>query len=354
MDIRITKAETLKDKVDDAHLGFGQYYTDHMFIMPYDEGQGWHDAQIVPYAPFTLDPAAMVFHYAQECFEGMKAYRTPKGGVQLFRPERNARRMNSTHRRLCIPEIPEEDFVDAVKQLVALERSWVPHSPDTSLYIRPTTIATEPHLGVKPSNSYLFFIICSPVGPYYAEGLDPIKIYVEDELTRAAPGGTGFTKAGGNYAVSLAGQVKAQQLGYSQVLWLDAVHRKYVEEVGSMNCFFKVDGTIYTAPAGGTVLPGITRASCMELLADWGYPVKEEALAIDSLMAAADDGRLEEVFGTGTAAVISPVGELRYKDKSVIIHKGEIGEVTARLYATLTGIQWGTLPDEKGWIVPVD
>ncbi|MGD9559929.1 MAG: branched-chain amino acid aminotransferase [Oscillospiraceae bacterium] len=355
MDIRITKAAHPKAKTDEAQLGFGKVYTDHMFLLPYDAGRGWHDAEIRPYGPLALDPASMVFHYAQECFEGMKAYRTPTGAVQLFRPDRNAARMNSTHRRLCIPELPQADFVQAVKALVALERDWVPASPNTSLYIRPCTIATEPHIGVKPSSSYLFFIICSPVGPYYAEGLNPVKIYVEDELTRAAPGGTGAIKCGGNYAASLAGQVKAEQLGYTQVLWLDGAQRKYVEEVGSMNCFFKVDGEILTAPtAGGTVLPGITRMSCMELLQGWGYTVREEQIAIDELMDAARNGRLEEAFGTGTAAVISPVGELRYKDETVCIHGGTTGTLTARLYDTLTGIQWGRLPDDHGWMVPVE
>ncbi|MDL2324115.1 branched-chain amino acid aminotransferase [Ruminococcaceae bacterium OttesenSCG-928-A16] len=354
MQIAITQTTTPKPKPDETNLGFGVHYTDHMFLLHYTKEKGWHNAEIVPYGPFMMDPASMVFHYGQECFEGMKAYPTPSGGVQLFRPEKNAQRMASTHQRLCIPEIPEEVFVEGVKQLVKLDKSWVPTQPGTSLYIRPCTIATEPHLGVKASDEYLFFVICSPSGAYYQEGLNPVKIYVEEEYTRAAPGGTGFIKCGGNYGASLAGQEKAHKLGYSQVLWLDGVHRRYVEEVGSMNCFFKLGDTIYTAPTSGTVLPGITRMSCIDLLTSWGYTVKEEALAIDDLMAAAREGGLTEVFGTGTAAVVSPVGQLCYKEEIAHIGGGKIGEVTQRLYDTLTGIQWGLLPDTNGWMVPVE
>ncbi len=354
MEITIKKADKLKEKPkDEGALGFGRVFTDHMFTMKYEQGKGWHDAAIVPYGPFDLDPASQVFHYAQECFEGMKAYRRPDGEVQLFRPEKNAQRMISTHQRLCIPEIPEADFVKAVKTLVALEADWVPHSENASLYIRPCTIATEAVLGVKPSDSYLFFIICSPSGPYYAEGLDPVKIFVEDSLTRSAPGGTGYIKCGGNYAASLAGQMKAHDLGYSQVLWLDGVERRYVEEVGSMNVFFVIDDVIWTAPTDDTVLPGITRMSCIELLKDWGYTVKEDKLAIETLVQAAKSGSLKEVFGTGTAAVVSPVKEMRYKDEDVKIGDGRIGPVTGRLYDTLTGIQYGRTADIKGWIVPV-
>jgi branched-chain amino acid aminotransferase len=354
MDIRITRTTTPKPRPEEGRLGFGQYTTDHMFVMFYDTGRGWHDAEIRPYAPFSLDPASMVFHYAQECFEGLKAYRTAAGEIQLFRPDQNALRMARTHRRLCIPELPADDFVQAVRALVDMDRDWVPAAPDTSLYIRPCTIAAEPRLGVKPSDRYIFFIILSPSGAYYEEGLDPVKIYVEDELTRASAGGTGAIKCGGNYAASLAGQMKAHTLGFSQVLWLDGAERRYVEEVGSMNCFFVVDDEIFTAPtAPGTVLPGITRASCIELLRGWGRTVREERLAIDDLMSAGRSGRLREVFGTGTAAVVSPVGGLRYKGEDVVVGDGGIGKVTARLYDTLTGIQWGRLPDDYGWIVKV-
>lgn len=355
LDIKIQKTTTPKAKPDENRLGFGNYYTDHMFVMDYTEGQGWHSARIEPYHALSLDPAAMVFHYAQESFEGLKAYRTKEGKVQLFRPEKNGERLQSTHERLCIPTIPVEDFVQAVKTLVDVDRDWVPSAEGTSLYLRPFTIATEAHLGVKPSDSYQFLVIASPSGAYYEEGLNPVKIYVEDEYVRAAPGGTGFIKCGGNYAASLAGQMKAHEMGYSQVLWLDGIERKYVEEVGSMNCFFKIDGVIRTAPCVGTVLPGITRMSCIELLRDWGYTVDcETRLSIEEVMQAARTGHLEEVFGTGTAAVVSPVGQLYYEGETAVIGGGKIGEVTQRLYDTLTGIQWGTVADEKGWVVPVE
>ena len=354
MEIRIERTTAPKAKpADETALGFGNLFTDHMFVMDYTEGKGWHDARIVPYAPLVLDPAALVFHYAQECFEGMKAYRRADGKVQLFRPEKNAARMQSTHQRLCIPEIPVEDFVQAVRALVQVDEAWVPHTDGTSLYLRPFTIATEAVLGVKASARYQFIVIASPSGAYYAEGINPVRIYVEDEYVRAAPGGTGYIKCGGNYAASIIASEKAHQLGFSQVLWLDGVERKYVEEVGSMNIFFKIDGQIYTAPTVGTVLPGITRMSCIELLKSWGYQVNETRLAITDIMDAAEAGKLEEVFGTGTAAVISPVGELVYEDRKAEINGGVIGPVTQKLYDTLTGIQWGKLPDEHGWIQTV-
>ena len=354
MEIKIQKTTTPKAKPDWKNLGFGHIFTDHMFIMDYDEGQGWHDARIVPYQPLVLDPSALVFHYAQECFEGLKAYRCPDGSVQLFRPDKNAERMQSTHDRLCIPQILVADFVDAIKALVSVDKDWVPSEPDTSLYIRPFTIATEAVLGVKASAKYQFIIICSPSGAYYAEGLNPVKIYVEDEYVRATPGGTGYIKCGGNYAASIAAGEKAHKLGYSQVLWLDGVERKYVEEVGAMNIMFKMGGEIYTAATTGTVLPGITRMSCIELLKSWGYKVNEGKLAIDTVMEAGRDGTLEEVFGTGTAAVISPVGSLMYEQEVVEINNFEIGELTQKLYDTLTGMQFGKIPDTMGWTVKVD
>ena len=354
MEIRIEKTTTPKQKPDWSNLGFGHIFTDHMFIMDYEEGKGWHDARIVPYQPLVLDPSALVFHYAQECFEGLKAYRCADGSVQLFRPEKNAERMQSTHDRLCIPQIPVADFVDAVKALVSVDKDWVPAEPDTSLYIRPFTIATEEVLGVKASAKYQFIVICSPSGAYYAEGLNPVKIYVEDEYVRATPGGTGYIKCGGNYAASIAAGEKAHKLGYSQVLWLDGVERKYVEEVGAMNIMFKMGGEIYTAATVGTVLPGITRMSCIELLKSWGYKVNEGKLAIDTVMDAGRNGTLEEVFGTGTAAVISPVGSLMYEQEVVTVNNFEIGELTQKLYDTLTGIQYGKLEDTFGWTIKVD
>ena len=354
MEIKIQKTTTPKAKPDWKNLGFGHIFTDHMFIMDYDAGQGWHDARIVPYQPLVLDPSALVFHYAQECFEGLKAYRCADGSVQLFRPDKNAERMQSTHDRLCIPQIPVADFVDAVKALVSVDKDWVPAEPDTSLYIRPFTIATEEVLGVKASAKYQFIVICSPSGAYYAEGLNPVKIYVEDEYVRATPGGTGYIKCGGNYAASIAAGEKAHKLGYSQVLWLDGVERKYVEEVGAMNIMFKMGGEIYTAATTGTVLPGITRMSCIELLKSWGYKVNEGKLAIDTVMDAGRNGTLEEVFGTGTAAVISPVGSLMYEQEVVTVNNFEIGGLTQKLYDTLTGIQYGKLEDTFGWTIKVD
>ena len=353
MDIKFIKREELQEKPDEKKLGFGKYFADYMFVMDYDEGIGWHDATIRPYGPIEMNPATVVLHYAQETFEGLKAYRRADGQIQLFRPEMNARRMINSNERLCMATIPEDMFIEAVNALVKAEEDWVPSEPETSLYIRPFAFACESSLGVHKSKAYKFVIILSPVGAYYAEGLAPVKIMVEDEYVRAVQGGTGFTKCGGNYAGSILGQVKAEKMGYSQVLWLDGEHRKYVEEVGTMNIMFKIAGEIYTAPIEGTVLPGVTRDSMIHLLRDWGYKVNETRLSVDDLMKAGHDGTLEEVFGTGTAAVISPVGELRYKDDVVTINDFKIGELTQKLYDTLTGIQWGRLPDKYGWTVEV-
>jgi len=354
LDIKITLTNNPKEKpVDSPKMSFGKISTDHMFIMDYSIEQGWHDPRIVPYAPFQLDPACVVFHYAQELFEGLKAYRTADNKIQLFRPECNGQRMIDSSERMCIPPVPVEDFVQAVKALVEVEKDWVPRSEGTSLYIRPFVIATDVGMGVHASHNYTFAIICFPSGAYYAEGIDPVPIYVEDEYIRAAPGLTGFTKCGGNYAASiLAGELAARK-GYAQVLWLDGVEKKYVEEVGAMNIMFKIDGKIYTAACEGTVLPGVTRRSCIELLRDWGYEVIEGKLAIETVMQAGRDGRLEEVFGTGTAAVVSPVKELNMKGESVYINDGKIGPLTQKLYDNLTGIQWGKIEDTKGWITPV-
>ena len=350
MEIKIEREKTLKPKpAADAALGFGKYYTDHMFVLDWDKDQGWHDARIVPFAPIPLDPATMVLHYAQETFEGLKAYRTKDGRILLFRPEMNARRFANSNRRLCMPELSEDMFVEAVEALVSYEQDWVPAKEGTSLYIRPFMFATEAAVGVHPASSYKFVIILSPVGAYYPEGVNPVKIYVEDEYVRATKGGTGFTKCGGNYAASIAAQVKAEKLGYTQVLWLDGVERKYVEEVGTMNVMFMINDEIITAPCEGTVLPGVTRDSIIHILKSWGYQVSERHLAIDELMQAGHDGTLQEAFGTGTAAVISPIGELRYKDDEVIIHDFKTGELTQKLYDTLTGIQWGDIEDTFGW-----
>ncbi|MBQ8852355.1 MAG: branched-chain amino acid aminotransferase [Oscillibacter sp.] len=350
LDIKITLTTTPKAKPDENKLGFGKIFSDHMFLMDYDPEQGWHDARIVPYAPFQLDPACVVFHYAQELFEGLKAYRTADNTIQLFRPECNGARMQDSSDRMCIPTIPVDDFVQAVKALVEVDKDWVPHIEGSSLYIRPFVIATDVGMGVHASHKYTFCVICSPSGAYYAEGIDPVRIYVEDEYIRAAPGLTGFTKCGGNYAASIKAGAEAEKKGFAQVLWLDGIEKKYVEEVGAMNIFFMIDGKVYTAACVGTVLPGVTRRSCIELLKDWGYEVIEGKLAIADIMKAGHEGRLNEVFGTGTAAVVSPVKELDWKGDQVFISEGKIGPVTQRLYDTMTGIQWGKLPDEKGWI----
>ena len=353
-DIKITLAETRKPLPDPDTLVFGKTFTDHMFLMNYDAGQGWHDPRIVPYGPLSLEPSCMVFHYAQELFEGMKAYRTPEGKVQLFRPMENALRFNSSCERMCVPAIDPDFFVDAVKALVKVDQAWVPNKKGASLYIRPFVFATDPSLGVHASHSYLFVIILCPVGSYYAEGINPVKIYVEDADVRAVRGGTGYTKCGGNYAASLRAGERAEEKGYSQVLWLDGVERKYIEEVGAMNVLFKIDGKVVTPALTGSVLPGITRKSCLELLRDWGVSVEERLISAQELFDAAESGKLEEAWGSGTAAVVSPIGELAMGDKVVTVNGGQIGRLTQRLYDTLTGIQWGTEPDRYGWTVPVE
>ena len=354
LNIKYELVENRKAKPDQNALGFGRYFTDHMFIMDYTEGKGWHDARIVPYGPLSMDPACMVFHYAQEMFEGLKAYRTADGTVQLFRPDKNIERMNNTNERLCIPKLDPSDVLDAIKALVATEEEWVPSLDGTSLYIRPFIIATDIQLGVHPSHTYKFMIILSPVGSYYPEGIKPVKIFVENEYVRAVKGGTGFAKVGGNYACSLIGQTKAEQMGYSQVLWLDGIEHKYIDEVGAMNVFFVINGKIITPSlAEGSILPGVTRASCIELLRDMGYVVEERRLSIEEVENAYRNGTLNEAFGTGTAAVVSPMGLLDNGKEKMIINNQEIGPVAQKLYDTLTGIQWGKVEDTYGWTVKV-
>ncbi len=354
MEIKFIKNENPKQKPDQKNLGFGHIFTDHMFMMNYTEGKGWHDARVVPYGDLTLSPASMVFHYGQEMFEGLKAYMGQDGKARLFRPEMNARRTNATNDRLCIPQIPEQDFVDAVKAVVSVDKDWIPTEPGTSLYIRPFIIATDAFLGVAPSKTYLFIVLLSPSGAYYASGLAPVGIWIEDEYVRAVKGGIGYAKTGGNYAASLAAQVKAHDGGYSQVLWLDGVERKYIEEVGAMNIFFKIDGKIVTPALNGSILPGITRNSVITLCKEWGYDVEERKISVDELLEAQKNGKLEECFGTGTAAVISPVGKLRYKDDVMTINNNIIGEVTSKLYDEITGIQSGTKEDKLNWITYID
>ena len=353
-DIKITRATTLKPKPDPSTLVFGKAMTDHMFIVDYDEGQGWHDARIVPYGPLPVDPAAKVLHYGEEIFEGLKAYRCADGSIQLFRPDCNIQRMNDSADRICMPNIPYELALAGIKELVKLEQDWVPSAKDTSLYIRPFMIGLDPALGVHSSHHVQYIVIVCPVGAYYPEGLNPVKIYIEDEDVRAVKGGTGMAKTGGNYAASLRAGNRAEKRGYSQVLWLDGVHRKYIEEVGAMNVMFKVNGKILTPDLNGSVLPGITRRSCIQLLKDWGYEVEERRISAEELFEAAKNGTLEEAWGTGTAAVISPIGELAEGDEKVTINAGQIGPVTQRLYDELTGIQWGRVADTHGWTMKID
>ena len=353
-EIKLELTKNPKEKpADQSKLGFGRIFTDHMYVMDYHEGQGWHDPKIIPYQPISLEPSAMVFHYAQEMFEGLKAYHTPDGRVLLFRPDRNIQRAENSCKRLCIPPVPQEDFLNALKTLVSVEKDWIPTAPGTSLYIRPFIIATDESLGVHPSHSYKFIIILSPSGAYYASGVNPVKIWIEDDYVRAVRGGIGEAKAGGNYAASLKAQVKGEAGGYAQVLWLDGVERKYIEEVGSMNIFFKIAGKVVTPQLNGSILPGVTRATCLDLCRAWGMEVEERRVSVEELVAAARNGSLEECWGSGTAAVISPVGTLRYENDVMEISGGGIGPVSQRLYDTVTGIQTGKLEDAHGWTVEV-
>lgn len=354
LDIRYELTKNPKEKpTDEKKLGFGHIFTDHMFVMDYQVGKGWYDARVVPFGDVSLSPAAMCLHYGQEIFEGLKAYRTADGSVQLFRPDENFKRMNVSAKRMVIPEIDEEFCLYALKKLIKVEEDWVPHTEGASLYIRPFIFATDPYIGVKPADHYLFMIILSPSGAYYSTGLNPVKIYVESRYVRAVRGGTGFAKTAANYAISLAGQDEAHKQDYEQVLWLDGVEQRYVEEVGSMNIFFVINGEVITPQLTGSVLPGITRKSALEICRDKGYKVSERRITIEEIAKAYDDGKLNEVFGTGTAAVISPVGHLKWNDKIMIINDNKIGPVSQMLYDTMTGIQWGTLEDKYGWIVPL-
>ncbi|WP_071395195.1 branched-chain amino acid aminotransferase [Bacillus tuaregi] len=352
--ISITLTTNKKQKPDVHNLVFGKVFTDHMFVMDYSSEKGWHDARIIPYQPITIEPSAMIFHYGQTVFEGLKAYYSVEGKVLLFRPEKNMQRLNQSNDRLCIPKIDEELALQALKELITIDRDWIPQAEGTSLYIRPFIISTEPTLGVHPANNYKFMIIMSPVGSYYQEGIHPVKIAVENQYVRAVAGGTGQAKTAGNYASSLKAQEVAEELGYSQVLWLDGVERKYIEEVGSMNIFFKINGEVITPELNGSILPGITRDSIIHLLKHWNIPVTEKRISIDEVYQAYQDGLLEEVFGTGTAAVISPVGELFWNNEKLIVNGGKTGELSMKLYNTLTSIQLGEKPDPFGWVVEVE
>ena len=353
-EISITKTSNPKPHPqDESKLGFGKIFTDHMFLMDYSADKGWYNARIVPFGPIPTHPASTVFHSGAEIFEGMKAYRAVDGTIRLFRPMENIKRLNNSAERLCLPQLDEQGCLEILNTMVELEKDWVPHSEGTSLYIRPFLYGNDPHLGVHAVSNAVFAVICSPVGAYYAEGINPVKIAIESEDVRAVRGGTGYAKCGGNYAASLRAGQRAEKNGYTQVLWLDGVDRKYIEEVGAMNVMFKIGGKIITPELTGSVLPGITRKSCIELLKDWGYTVEERKISVDELFEAAQNGTLEEAWGTGTAAVVSPIGHLFYKGTEYTVSNNQIGEVTYKLYNELTAIQWGKAEDTHGWSTKV-
>ncbi len=351
--IQMTKAQTLKPKpVDESQMGFGKTFSDHMLLIDYEEGKGWHDARVVPYGPLSLDPACSVLHYGQEIFEGLKCYRNADGGFQLFRPRDNFKRMNVSAARMGMADIDEDLCMEGLLALLSVDKEWTPHSEGTSLYIRPTMIATDPFLGVAASKRYLFYIILSPSGAYYAGGLAPVGIYVEDQLVRAVRGGVGFAKTGGNYAASILASVNAKHKGYAQVLWLDGVEQRYIEEVGAMNMMFVYGNEKIVTPAlNGSILPGITRDSVMKLAGQMGYAVEEARMDIAQVIEDMKAGKITEAFGTGTAAVVSPVNKICYQGKEVPLGDGGIGKVTMKLYETLTGIQLGKIADSMGWVV---
>jgi len=354
-EIKVEKVDKRQERPTDNELSFGRTFTDHMFTMDYNEEDGWHDPRVIPYQPLEIDPAAAFCHYSQMTFEGLKAYKSEEGAL-LFRPEKNAQRFNNTNRRMCIPEMDPELFVQAIKETVKVDQDWIPSKEGTSLYIRPFILANEIYLGLKPSSQYKFVIIMSPVAAYYPQGIKPTRIFVETEYVRAVRGGTGSAKTGGNYAGSLKAQASAAEKGYDEVLWLDGVDREYVEEVGAMNVFFKIDGKIVTPALGGSVLPGITRDSVITMLKDWGYEVEARKISIEEIVESYKEGRLEEAFGTGTAAIISPIGELNYDGLEMEVNDFETGEVASKLYKTLTGIQTGKLADPYDWTeeIPLD
>ena len=357
LDIEVKLIEESKKKKRDykeSELGFGKYQSDHMFIMDYEKDSGWKDPRIVPYQPVVLDPAALNFHYGQTIFEGLKAYRGKDDGIYLFRYRDNIKRMNKSAARMCMPQVDEDIIAEAIKQLVLIDKDWIPKSHGTSLYIRPVMIGTEAALGVRPSAVYIFYIIVGPVGSYYAEGMNPIKIYVSDKYVRAVKGGIGEAKAGGNYAASLYAAAEASKAGYSQVLWLDAIERKYVEEVGAMNIFFYFKDKLVTPSLSGSILPGITRDSVIKIVKTWGIDCEERMLDIDEVIDGIKQGTLKEVFGSGTAAIISPVGRLFYKGEDYTVSDGGIGELTQKLYDEIMGYQYGEKKESYGWVERID
>ena len=351
--IDVTHAATLKPKPRDSDLSFGTVFTDHMAMMTYDARSGWSEGRVMPYGPFSLDPAAAVLHYAQTVFDGLKAFRGQDGRVRVFRPRSHIKRLQRSAARLCIPSFDEEQVLDLLMTLLDVDQDWAPRGPGTALYIRPNIIATEPCLNVRPSRSYLFYIMLSPVGSYYSAGMAPLRILVTDRYVRAVEGGVGAAKTAGNYAASLLAAEEAHAAGFAQVLWLDGVQRRYIDEVGTMNIMLLLDDTVVTPPLSGTILPGITRDTTLCLLREWGINVVERPIAIDEVQAAAQEGRLREVWGTGTAAVISPVGELAYQGQSIAVNDGRVGELTQRLHDAVTAIQYARSPDTHGWMALV-
>jgi branched-chain amino acid aminotransferase len=356
MAARIAFESTTQPKTHppDADLKFGRVFTDHMFLLDYHEGAGWQNPRIGPFAPLSLSPAAAALHYAETLFDGLKAFRGVDGKIRIFRLDRHCKRMADGAARLCMPAINVEMMRDALLELVRLERAWIPSTQGTALYLRPTQIATEPFVGVRPATDYLFFIIASPVGAYYAEGFAPIKIRIEDRYVRAAPGGLGAVKAGANYAASLLAAEEAKHAGFAQVLWTDALEHAALEEVGTMNLFVRIGDEFATPALGGTILDGVTRDSVIALLRKWGQVVNERRITVEEVLSAHRAGRLKEVFGTGTAAVISPVSELGWKDQLFKIGDGSPGEFSKRLLKGITDIQYGVTPDSEGWLTFVE
>ncbi|GAB6057871.1 branched-chain amino acid aminotransferase [Desulfonatronum parangueonense] len=352
MEIRIetaTSAQRRTKPADESKLVFGNTFSDHMFRMDYRD-QGWTDARVVPFQNISLDPAAMVLHYGQGIFEGMKAYRRRDGKINLFRPRQNFERLNRSAQRLCMPTIDVDEHFTILEALLREDHEWIPHSKGSSLYIRPTMIASEPHIGVRPAKEYIYYIITGPVGAYYAEGFNPVSIYVSDEFVRAVRGGVGEAKTMGNYAASLLAAETAKKKGFTQVLWLDGVERRYIEEVGTMNIFFRVEDTLVTPPLSGSILPGITRDSVLTLARHWGVKVEERMIDIQECVEGVEAGKITEIFGSGTAAVISPVGSICYKDKTYSVRDGSVGEMARRLNDEIVGIQYGEKEDVFGWV----
>ena len=353
MEIKITLTKEKREMPPETELGFGRVFSDHMFIMEYEEGRGWYDARIVPFGNISLHPASTVLHYGAEIFEGLKAYRKADGSVRLFRPMENIKRMNRSAERMCLPLIDEDDMLNIIETFVRVEEKWVPKSFGTSLYLRPFLFGNDEHLGVHTVGRAVFMLIGSPSGSYYKEGLNPVKIMIEADDVRAVRGGTGEAKCGGNYAASNRAGQRAEEKGYSQVLWLDGVNRKYIEEVGAMNVMFRIGDEIVTPMLTGSILPGITRKSCIEVLGSLGYKVSERLFSVEELISALESGELKEAWGCGTAAVVSPIGRLMYEDKEYVINGEKIGEVTQKLYDILTGIQWGQIEDSFGWVYEI-